>query len=99
MQKAADILLRAGVAFAFLYPPIDALFDPTSWFAYFPSYIRHLAPEPLLLHGFGALEVVLALWILSGKKIFYPCLAATLILVAIVISATADFQVVFREDR
>ena len=97
MPKLADILLRVGVAFAFLYPPIDALFDPTSWFGYFPSYIRHLAPEPVLLHGFGALEVVIALWILSGKKIFLPSVAATAILLVIVGSDLGDFQVVFRD--
>ncbi len=97
MPKIADILLRVGVAFAFLYPPINALFDPTAWFGYFPSFIRHLAPEPVLLHGFGLLEVVIALWILSGKKIFWPCLAATALLLVIVGSDLADFQVVFRD--
>ncbi len=97
MQKAADMVLRAGVAFTFLYPPIDALFDPMSWFGYFPSYIQHLAPEPVLLHGFGALEVVLALWILSGKKIFWPCLVSVLILLAVIVSDLADFQILFRD--
>lgn len=97
MEKTANLILRSGVAFAFLYPAINALFDPTSWFAYFPTYVRHLAPEPVLLHGFGLLEVILALWILSGKKIFWPSLAAALILLVIVISDPADFQVTFRD--
>ena len=57
MDKTANLILRLGVAFAFLYPAIDALFDPTSWFSYFPQFLRGLAPEPVLLHGFGLLEV------------------------------------------
>lgn len=93
----ADLVLRAGVAFAFLYPAVNALFDPVSWFSYFSPFIRGLAPEPVLLHGFGALEVVLALWILSGKNIFWPCIVAALVLFAIVFSLPGEFQVVFRD--
>jgi len=96
-QNAADILLRFGVAFAFLFPAVNALFDPVSWFAYFPSYLRGLAPEPVLLHGFGLLEVIVALWILSGKNIFWPCMAATLILLVIILTSFGDFQVLFRD--
>jgi hypothetical protein len=97
MDKTTSLILRLGVAFAFLYPPIDALFDPVSWFGYFPGYLQHLAPEPVLLHGFGLIEVLIALWILSNKKIFWPSAAAAAILLVIVVSDFADFQVVFRD--
>ena len=69
--------MRIGVAFAFLYPPYSALMDPASWLGYFPHFMRGIVPDALLLHGFGVLGVVLALWILSGKKIFWPSAAAT----------------------
>lgn len=97
MDKTTSLILRVGVAFAFIYPPIDALFDPMSWFGYFPGYLQHLAPEPVLLHGFGLIEILVALWILSNKKIFWPSVAAVAILLAIVLSDVADFQVVFRD--
>lgn len=97
MDKTANLILRLGVAFAFLYPPVDALFDPTTWFGYFPGFMQHLAPEPVLLHGFGLIEAGLALWILSGKNIFWPSVAAAAILLVIVGSDLADFQVVFRD--
>jgi len=97
MDKTTSLILRLGVAFAFLYPPVDALFDPVSWFGYFPGYLRHLAPEPVLLHGFGLIEVLIALWLLSNKKIFWPSAAAAAILLVIVVSDFADFQVVFRD--
>ena len=93
----AYLLLRLGVAFAFLYPPIDALFDPTSWISYFPHFMRGFVPDTLLLHGFGVLEVIIALWILSGKKIFLPSCVAAAILIAIVLFGLSDFQILFRD--
>lgn len=101
-QKIADVLLRLGVGFAFLYPPIDALWNPDSWIGYFPPLV-HLAaqhagvPDLVLLHAFGVLEVVLALWIFSGWKIFWPALAAATLLCAIVITNPSQFEVLFRD--
>jgi len=96
--RAAHVLLRIGVAFAFLYPPVRAVFDPVSWLSYFPQFIRGLPIDPLvLLHGFGAIEVVLALWILFGRHIRVPAALATLMLLAIVAFNWADIDVVFRD--
>lgn len=93
----ADLVLRASVAFAFLYPPINALSNPESWIAYFPPFIGGYVPNEVLLHAFGALEIVIALWILSGKKIFWPALVAAVMLVAIVIFNYFNFEVLFRD--
>lgn len=96
-DRAISLLLRAGVAFAFLYPPINALFDPYSWLGYFPKFMHGVVSDAVLLHGFGAIEAVLALWILSGRNIFLPSTVATLMLLAIVLFNLQDFQVVFRD--
>lgn len=97
-MKYTDILLRIGVAFAFLYPPLNALTDPYSWIGYFPSFlIDRGVPEMVLLHTFGFFEVVLALWILSGKRIFWPSVVAAAMLMAIVAVNLGDFQVLFRD--
>jgi len=92
-----NLLLRIGVAFAFLYPAINAIFDPYAWLGYFPGFMQGILPSLVLLHGFGALEVLIALWILSGKKIFVPSVIATLMLGTIVTFNLSDFQVVFRD--
>lgn len=97
IHKSADLILRIGLAFAFLYPPIDAIFDPLSWIGYFPSFVRGYLPDIALLHGFGFFEVVIALWLLSGWRIFWPSLAAAAALFAIVIFNHAQFEVVFRD--
>ena len=101
-EKIANVLLRVGVAFAFLYPPIDALQNPDSWLGYFPPFIHTAAQQLgisdlLVLHTFGAVEVVLALWILSGWRIFWPALAGALMLCAIVLFNLSQFEILFRD--
>lgn len=93
----SNILLRIGVAFAFLYPPIDALSNPDSWIGYFPKFIHGIVPDLILLHGFGVIEVIIALWILSGKKIFLPALVAGIMITSIVLFNLGNFEVLFRD--
>ncbi len=96
-MKASLLLLRIGVAFAFLYPPISAFFEPYSWLGYIPSFARGIVDEMLLLHAFGVVEILLALWILSGWRIFWPSLAAAAFLVVIVVVNPPEFPVLFRD--
>ncbi len=96
-HRMADLLLRGGVAFAFLYPPINAIWNPYSWLGYFPAWAFGYVPDEVLLHGFGVIEVVIALWILSGWRIFWPSIAAAVMLLAIVIVDFYTFEVLFRD--
>lgn len=95
--KTTDILLRIAVAFAFLYPPFNALSQPEAWIGYFPPFVAGLGDPMLFLHIFGMVEVAVALWILSGWKIWLPSLAAALMLVGIVAFNLPEFQVLFRD--
>lgn len=97
LERVTNFILRSAVAFAFLYPPIDAIFDPYSWIGYLPHFIRGFVPDLVLLHSFGVLEVIIALWILSGRKILLPSLLALAILVAIILLNLQDFQIIFRD--
>ena len=96
-QRVAEIILRIGVAFAFLFPPIDAMVNPYSWIGYFPAFLKGFVPDLVLLQTFGMIEIVIALWILSGWRIFVPSLIATGMLLAIVFFNRADFEVLFRD--
>lgn len=103
-DKRVDWILRIGLAFAFLFPPIDAIFDPYSWLGYFPTFIVQNAraigiPDLVLLHSFGAVEVIVALWVLSGWRIFWPSCLALIMLLTIVIldSPGGQFEVLFRD--
>ena len=97
-ERLAHWVLRIGAAFAFLYPPVAAVFDPVSWFGYFPHFIRALPIDSLvLLHSFGIIEVVLALWMLSGWRIRIPALLMTVMLLVIVAFNLAQIDIVFRD--
>jgi uncharacterized membrane protein YphA (DoxX/SURF4 family) len=94
----AHLLLRVGLAFAFIYPPYAALSDPVSWAAYFPAFV-HAIPlsATVLLHAFGVLEVVIALWLLSGWRIRVPATLAALMLLGIVFFNWSQLDVLFRD--
>jgi uncharacterized membrane protein YphA (DoxX/SURF4 family) len=94
----AHLILRIGIAFAFLYPPIAALSDPVSWAGYFPAFIRSLPIDIyIILHVFGALEVAIALWLFSGWRLRIPATLAAILLLAIVVFNPSNFEVLFRD--
>lgn len=97
ISRSVDIFLRLGVSFAFLFPAINAVFDPYSWIGYFPVFLRGIVPDAALLHIFGVVEVILAIWILSGRRVFYPSLVCAGMLFLIVVLNLGDFQVLFRD--
>lgn len=100
MQVApAEFLLRLAVASAYLYPPLAAIFDPYSWIGYFPPFLLNAAGgyDLVLLHVFGGIEFLLALWILLGKRIFVPSVLAALGLIGIVLFNLPQFDVLFRD--
>jgi hypothetical protein len=93
-----ELLLRAGIAFSLLYPPLSALQDPDSWIGYFPVFLLGLGIDPLtLLHIFGAIEGVLALWILFGRRIFWPSMTTGVLLILIVVFNANQFPILFRD--
>ena len=97
-EEAAHLVLRLGVAFSFLYPPFAALRDPLSWVGYFPDFVRALPVDTLLLlHTFGVVEVVIALWLISGWKTRFPAALAVLVLIAIVALNLNQFDILFRD--
>jgi hypothetical protein len=98
-ERIAHLILRVGVAFAFLYPAIDEISNPDGWIGYFPTFVHNFAglPDLVILHAFGVVEVITALWILSGKKIFIPSLFATIVLVVIVGFNWFVLDILFRD--
>jgi uncharacterized membrane protein YphA (DoxX/SURF4 family) len=98
MSTASQWLLRIAVAVAFIYPPFDALTSPDSWIGYFPQFLLASGiPSMVLLHGFGIVEIAIAVWILSGWRIEWPATLAALMLVAIVAFNISQFEILFRD--
>ncbi len=97
-MNTVSLILRIGLAFAFLYPAISALFNPFAWIGYFPEFTHTIVPnDTILLSLFGFIEVIIGFWILSGKHIFYPSVAAAVLLFLIVAFNFPQMDVVFRD--
>ncbi len=103
-----EALLRIALAFAFIYPALDAYNDPTSWLGYIPAFTIsafHVVSIPLklsnvvLLHLFGLVEIILAVWVLFGRRVRTPALIMSIILFVIVLTNLdhSNFSVVFRD--
>jgi len=98
-EHLVPLLLRVGLAFAFIYPAVAAHFDPFSWIGFFPEFLRDLfsGNDTLLLYLFGASEVIIALWILIGRNVFIPSMIAALYLAAIVLLNFSLLDITFRD--
>lgn len=97
-DRLASLLLRLGLAFSFLYAAIAAFFDPFSWIGFFPSFAHAIIPnDTLLLSMFGLIETAVALWLLSGKRTLLPSIAASLLLVGIVVFNRNSMDILFRD--
>ena len=97
-ERVVEALLRIGVAIAFIYPAVEASFYPNSWVGFFPPWVRDLPVSiELLLHLFGASEIVIAVWILVGKRIFIPSVLATIYLFFIVLFNWKFMDLLFRD--
>lgn len=93
------LLMRLALVFAFVYPAVSAWFDPDTWIGYFPGFVLSLAGNQgeLLLHAWGAIEILLALWVLFGVRVYVPSALMALALLAVVVANPAQFPILFRD--
>jgi hypothetical protein len=97
-DKFIELLLRIGIAAAFIYPAVEAFFYPNSWVGFLPIWIRDLPiSDIILLHLFGISEIIIAVWILVGKRIFIPCILATTYLILIITLNWKFMDLLFRD--
>jgi hypothetical protein len=97
MKQEASILLRLSLAFAFSYAAISELMSPDAWLAFFPSWLGQVWPLRDWLVVFAIAEILLAVWIMSGEKLFWAGLIAAAILLAITLSNLFAMDIVFRD--
>ena len=95
-HKKAVLLLKLGIAFAFLYPAISAFIDPSAWIGYVPVWIDSFVPREIFLPIFSTFEIIVAFGILFYDSAL-PSVVAGLMLVSIVALNRNEFSVVFRD--
>ncbi|MEK7117810.1 MAG: hypothetical protein AAB861_03500 [Patescibacteria group bacterium] len=96
-EKISYLILRVGLAFSFIYAAVRAYMDPLSWIGWFPPFLQQVLPQDILLLSWGIFEVVIGLWILSGKNIFIPTLLAALSLGGLVFFNSGSMDILFRD--
>src|SRR3989338_10198195 len=96
-MKTASQFLRVGLAFSFIYVALASFQNPLNWIGFFPQFLRDLVPAQTLLAGFSIYEIVLGLWLLSGKKLVYSSLFSAATLAGIVVFNWGARDIVLRD--
>ena len=98
MSRTSSFLLRVALAFAFLYPAYGFWNSPNDWIGYIPAFARNVGlPQDMLLMVIAVVHIVIALWILSGWRVFVPSLLAAIFLGSIVYLNWNQLDVLFRD--
>ena len=96
-QRTVSYLLRLGLAFVFIYAGIASFVNPSDWIGFFPLFLRNLLNNNLLLIGHSAFEVVLGLWLLTGKWPFYSSVISAVAIFGIIIFNLGSMDIIFRD--
>src|SRR3989338_11168802 len=98
MSKTSSLLLRIALSFAFLYPAYGFWTNPSDWLGYISAFVRNIGiSQDVLLILISGFHLVLALWILSGWRIFLPSLIATVFLGSVVYFNWNQLDILFRD--
>ena len=92
-----SFFLRLGLAAVFLYAAISSFLTPTNWIGFLPVWLRNIIPGMTLLVIFSIYEIILSLWLLSGKKIYYASILSAFTLFLIIIFNMTSLDILFRD--
>jgi uncharacterized membrane protein YphA (DoxX/SURF4 family) len=95
--KQASLILRLGIAAVFAYAAIAAIVAPDDWVGYIPHYVREQFRADVLLMVFSVFELLLALWLVSGKFARWAGIITALMMGAIIVSDLGLFVITFRD--
>ena len=93
----ALLILRLGLAFVFLYASISSFLFPQNWVWFIPDWITKIIPAEPMLMAHASFELVLGIWLIYGRKLFYAACIAALDLTAIMLPNIGIFDTVFRD--
>ena len=97
-DRLASFFIRLGIAFAFVYAAISAFITPENWIGFMPSWISAIPVDQfLILQIFSGVEILLGLWLITGKKLFYSAIVSAVFLAGITIVNIGALDIVFRD--
>ena len=96
MNFDAKFFLRIGLAFVFVYAAISAFIDPEAWIGFVPSWVGNIERAyTLFVHDI--VNLVLGLWLLSGRKTYWASVVSAVVLAVIVLVNLGSFIITFRD--
>ena len=96
-RSLASIFLRIGLAGVFLYAAIASFMAPAQWVNYLPQFIATSSSANLYLDIFSVIEILLALWLLWGKRIVWAALISAVLMAGVIIFNLSSLYIVFRD--
>lgn len=96
-KNLVSFLLRSGIALSFLYASISSFLQPTAWIGFFPIWLTNLVPGNVLVTLFSIFEIILAIWLISNKKIYYASIVSIVVLALIIIVNIKALDIIFRD--
>jgi len=96
-EDYAKLILRYGIAFSFIYAGVAAYFSPENWIGFIPFFLREILPGNILLNIHSSFNVLLGLWLLSGKKVYYSSIVSAIALFTIIIFNFSSLDIIFRD--
>lgn len=88
--------LRFGLAFVYGYAAIEMQINPDNFLKYVPPLMQTIIPLDIFLITFGIFEILLTLWLISGKRTEYAGLISFFLMVGIMIPNVTYFNILFR---
>lgn len=95
-QQLQSLLLRIGLAFVFAYAAVSAFFEPLRFAGYMPSFLPHRFVEQVCLPFFSAYELILAVLLLAGVRLFVVSMLSAVTVVGIIVINLDLFPLLFR---
>lgn len=90
--------MRLALAFAFLYPAYGFWKHPLDWVGYLPPFVANISlSQSTLLLGLAVIHLIIALWILSGWRVFIPSMSAAFFLGGVVYFNWNQIDILFRD--
>ncbi|MBI4086108.1 MAG: DoxX family membrane protein [Candidatus Liptonbacteria bacterium] len=96
-KNLPSIALRLGLAFVLSYAAVSSLLEPQNWVGYFPRFLFSILPERFLLPGFSIAQIILAVWLLSGRRLKWASLVSAGMMAGITLFNLNLFEVTFRD--
>jgi uncharacterized membrane protein YphA (DoxX/SURF4 family) len=93
------LFIQIGLAFSFVYAAVGGFSKPENWIGWFPRGVRGLFPfgDNGLLILFGIVEMLIALWLVSGWKLEISAFVAAAFFFGITIANWSSMDIVFRD--